>query len=407
MSWPGADDAPGQGFGTGEGYRADRPTDVRNMGTFRGNRLVRMTPAQAEEGLKLLSVPFDRLPQMPLVSRPFGFSQMWQKGMVASTLVQTSSYMNRVLTPAEADALALYRSQRLVLGAYTLPLTFTAAAYFTYNKRREYRFPFFSATTLNPDVFPAQRLPVVRGVQAQLLWHALRFTAYTLTSYFVIQPIMASVATSSYLVKVLNDPKLEAVRESLTRAEKESHKLPSEEEGISPAGNDPIWPSQSSQDQQQQPPSESATRAPQAFSKDRYQGRQSSWSRSSGSPGSVETGNFNSGASSNGSQARSDDLGSDDSSIFDDASPVAPSHQKTAPTASRSPTTTTGSAWDRIRQQSGVKGSQEDPSGGQQTADQYTYRNPDQGKTTSQEQAQKEFDAMLERERRGQGDSAR
>ncbi|KAK4147566.1 uncharacterized protein C8A04DRAFT_9029 [Dichotomopilus funicola] len=366
MSWPGADDAPGQGFGTGDGYRADRPTDVRNMGTFRGNRLVRMTPAQAEEGLKLLSVPFDRLPQMPLVSRPFGFSQMWQKGMVASTLVQTSSYMNRVLTPAEADALALYRSQRLVLGAYTLPLTFTAAAYFTYNKRREYRFPFFSATTLNPDVFPAQRLPIVRGVQAQLLWHALRFTAYTLTSYFVIQPIMASVATSSYLVKVLNDPKLEAVRESLTRAEKESHKLPSEEEGVSPAVNDPIWPPPSSDEQQQQQPPEPAAQVPPA-----------------------------------------DDLGSDNSSIFDDASPVAPSHQKTAPTASRSPTTTTGSAWDRIRQQSGVKGSQEDPSGGQQTADQYTYRNPDQGKTTSQEQAQKEFDAMLERERRGQGDSAR
>lgn len=396
MSWPGADDAPGQGLGTGGGYRADRPTDIRTMGTFRGKRLIRMTPMQAEEGLKLLSVPFGKLPQMPLVSRPFGFSQEWQKQMVASTLVQTSAYMNRVLTPPEADALGLYRSQRLVLASYTMPLTLTSGAYFAYRKRREYRFPFFTPITLNPDVFPTQRLALVRGAQAQLLWHFLRFAAYSLTSYGIIQPVMASVATSSYLVKVLNDTKLEAVRESLARAEKEASKLPSEEEGAS-AGGDPIWPPPSSEEKQQQP-AEPAAQAPPASSKNRYQGAQSSWARSSGSP---------SGASSNGSQTHGDDLGSDNSSIFDDASPVAPSYQKTAPAASGFPTTNTGSAWERIRQQSGAKGGQEDASGGQQTADQYTYRNPDQGKPTAQEQAQKEFDAMLERERRGQGDSAR
>lgn len=101
----------------------------------------------------------------------------------------------------------------------------------------------------------------------------------------------------------------------------------------------------------------------------------------------------------------------DDSFLFDDASPVAPSQQRPRP-----PTSTQGqnswasvrmkarleaSEWNRAAQQSG-----EAPES-QNKTERYTYAPDEQAAGPSKEQAQKEFDAMLERERRGEGNEGR
>lgn len=97
--------------------------------------------------------------------------------------------------------------------------------------------------------------------------------------------------------------------------------------------------------------------------------------------------------------------------MFDDASPVAPSEQ-----TNYSPQNSGqqgGSAWDRIRGQAqaarGQPGSwakkrqDEMTSRGAQDGSSYNYSTADEEKAYAKDQAQKEFDEMLERERRGQG----
>ena len=114
-------------------------------------------------------------------------------------------------------------------------------------------------------------------------------------------------------------------------------------------------------------------------------------------------------------QTPSDSWDSADS--YDDASPIAPSHKAAQGESS-------GSAWDRIRQQaegqskqtpsrpqwsppasqsrdSGWGEDQDRGTGYQGSKESYTYSSADFEKSTAKEQAQREFDQLLDRERHG------
>lgn len=92
---------------------------------------------------------------------------------------------------------------------------------------------------------------------------------------------------------------------------------------------------------------------------------------------------------------------------IDNASPIDTSAPET-----RGDSQDGGSAWDRIRQQASSQTSQNpqrpqhdgaDPQN-RDCSDSYTFSSSDEEKTWAKAQAQEEFDAMLERERRGRGD---
>ncbi|KAK3503462.1 hypothetical protein B0T13DRAFT_486305 [Neurospora crassa] len=122
----------------------------------------------------------------------------------------------------------------------------------------------------------------------------------------------------------------------------------------------------------------------------------------------------------------------DDDYLFDDASPVAPAARGTG-TVSSPVAQSSGSAWDRLRQQAmggptQAPGSTTAPTaaiyakpsqsrlwaerraaavGGREDGLSHSYLEIDQERALAKEQAQREFDAMLERERRGDGSSHR
>ncbi|KAL2147479.1 hypothetical protein VTI28DRAFT_9379 [Corynascus sepedonium] len=376
MSWPGADDSSGD-YGQDQN-QVDRPTDIASLGEFRGNHLVRFTLPQAERALKLMSRPFEDLPQLPFFAPLFAYTTDWQKMEVALPIVEASYHMGRMLTPSEADALAYYRAQFCSRVAWSPPAVLLTAAYLTHRGRSSFRFPFYTPkpASFNPMSFPSASMSYLSGPAAVRLWHVLRFGAYGLVCQLFIKSFIYSYAQTTTLVGAMRDDRLKVVRETISNRRSGTAR--------------PQLPASSPADPRQVPHSPNApptdSPAPQAK-------RQPGWAQQPPEPQSAP-------------------LDDDDSYLFDDASPVAPS-QRQAPAHDTRQSSGGGSAWDRIRERAkseegapwNPRQRQDNASVGQPRRDQYTYTQADQEKAYAREQAQKEFDAMLERERRGVGES--
>jgi hypothetical protein len=333
--------------------------------------------------LKLPSIPYETLPQPPFFAPWFGYTAEWQKGEVAGALVGNSLAMGRVLTPAEADAIAELRTKFCSRVAWTPPAALFTTLYFTYRGRTAFRFPFYTPkpASFSPWAFPSAARPFLTGPPAVRLWHFLRFNAYGVICLYAVKSLILSFSQASFVVNLLRDGRLKAVRENLTdqakqrRAQKQHSDPPVNSPNAEAPGTENAaqyrpssWSRPEQQEQQQQPPPP-PQRAPEP------------------------------------QPPRQDD----DAFLFDDASPVAPS-QRQQPQGPSASSSGQASSWDRIRQRAKAEegapwqrpGSE---SQGQQTTEQYTFAPGEQEKAYAKEQAQKEFDAMLERERRGEGES--
>ncbi|KAL2176183.1 uncharacterized protein P884DRAFT_278632 [Thermothelomyces heterothallicus CBS 202.75] len=355
MSWPGADDSPGD-YGADQ-HQPDRPTDIASLGVFRNNRLVELTPSQVERALKLMSRPFEDLPQMPFFAPLFSYTTDWQKMEIAYPLVDASFHVGRLLTPPEADALAYYRAKFCSRAAWAPPAVLLTAAYLTHRGRSTFRFPFYTPkpASFNPMSFPSASMPFISGPAAVRLWHLLRFAAYGLMSQLVVKNIIYSYAQTSTLVGALRDDRLKVLRET----------MPQRRQGTvrphSPQTANPAEPGRTTASSTPAPPTDFSAAPQQARQQPRW-AQQAPESQS----------------------APQDD---DDSYLFDDASPVAPSQRQTPPSGSR-PSSGGGSAWDRIRERARSEegaawnpGQQQDGMpAGRQRGEQYTYTHADQEK---------------------------
>lgn len=416
MSWPGgggdwsssssssSHSDMSMGGGGGGGGHDGRPVDLASVGTLtRNGKLLELTPEQVELNLRQLGVPFDSLPQLPAFARLFGFSTDWHRKMIARTVAETSLRMGRLLTPEEADAIAQHRSRLCSRVVWVPPVYLSATAYLAWRGRRTFRFPFYTPkpASFNPSAFPNPARPLLRGRWAEHSWHLMRFGAYGILCHIVTTSLIVSVADAKFLMGVLSDPRLKEIREAATRPKdplgypRRTTAAPHPFPRGPPAGADEATPSQpprpgfdDGQLQHRQPHSQWAQRQQQH---QQHQQQQQA---------APET------------RSAFDD-GDNEGYLFDDASPVAPS-QRRQPPGSSSPGAE-GSAWERIRQQARAEadGWSQAAAGhgqggvprGQPRTEQYTFTSGEQERAYAREQAQKEFDAMLERERRGVGES--
>ncbi|KAK4134858.1 hypothetical protein BT67DRAFT_283509 [Trichocladium antarcticum] len=396
MSWPGGDWTPSDNGGGGDSY--GRPVNVASLGTFgKKGVLVKQTPEQADLALHLLSSPFETLPQLPVWAFLAGFTTRWHKAWVATTLADMSGKLGRVLTPEEADALAHHRSIGCRRHSYSAPVILATAAYFARRGRNRFRFPFFTPTNISPIHFPSPRMALLRGRPAIASWHALRFGAYWSLSWLFLAGAIGGWADTSYMVMVIRDPKCKAMLDVAVQATREAQRKrlegtaglqqPPHPETAAP-GSDDASPSRP----YPAPAYESAAGAFQGERAQQQQQQQQVAPEQSPRGSSKE----------------------DDAFLFDDASPVAPAPSQRPQSPTPAPPTGSGSAWERLRQQAKQGGEggwnqgeeQSRQTRAQQRAEQqYTYSPDEQEKAYVKELAQKEFDAMLERERRGMGDS--
>jgi hypothetical protein len=355
-----------------------------------------------------LGIQYDNLPQLPFWAPLVGNTQNWYKDNIAHQVIVGAESTGRGLTPEERDLLAHVTAKRLVTMSYEPPISMAVAYFMERRGRSTFKFPFWTPkpTSFDPGIFPSRNFPflvgMVQGSNATLLWHSLRFGCYFFFAHMFGNALFLSYAHTVQAATILKDPRLGDFRKSIQERLKSRNggrqmpsrpEDPSMQDAETPYGVvedvDPNAYGTTGSDDGQSPAETSSPTGAYARSQRGYSPRQQPAPTQSVPPPSSE--DFT------------------DASLFDDASPVAP-----AARAGSSSYSSGGSAWDRVRQQSrsgnvaGQSGSASTPRSRSygQTSDQYTYSKADEEKALAKDQAQKEFDAMLERERQGESDKA-
>ncbi len=397
MSWPGADDVPPSDTWLGDG-RHDRPTDPATLGTLsgKGQSHVSVTDEQAEQALKLLGVPFENLRKPPFFAPLFGYTTSWQRKSIARSLIANSLAAGRVVTVAEADAIAYHRSKANYQLPWAYPAALVTAGYLTHRGRSRMRFPFYTPPPgrFSPLVFPSAAAPFLTGLRAGFVWHALRFGAYYVMCKYSVVPLFQSVVLTKNIFDLAMDPRLKDIDHLIVAQKKAKARRVAEDSAVAAPGRPSSW--RKPEEDEQQDHDHDHQQQQQEQQQQQQQQQPTRWAqRAQRAP-------------------ESHDAQQDDDTFGDDASPAAPAQgqQSQHPAAGSPPPPGAGSYWDKIRQRAKAEegapwqGQQQSgESRGQQTTGQYTYTPAEQEKAYAKEQAQKEFDAMLERERRGVDDS--
>ncbi|KAJ0342279.1 hypothetical protein COL922a_001309 [Colletotrichum nupharicola] len=125
--------------------------------------------------------------------------------------------MGRQPTQTEVDALCeiTYKEGRTL--SYILPLAFLFGGVAAWKSRGTFKFPFYQPKFIkfDPEVFPSSNIPYVKGPPAKILWHNLRFVTYGMTSAIFAAPLLGSYATSVAISTVARDNRLENFRKDM------------------------------------------------------------------------------------------------------------------------------------------------------------------------------------------------
>ncbi|KAI1498955.1 hypothetical protein F5X99DRAFT_391623 [Biscogniauxia marginata] len=391
------------------------------------------------------TVHFDRLPKV----------QTWgpwllirERFYVLSVLKKVTNHAvgaQRRLTATEVDAVSEHAAKTVRQFAWTQPMSIAFAAGLAWSRRRTFKFPFYQPKmrTFDPLAFPTRTMPLIRGPRAVATWHFLRFLAYCPLCWVSTALFLTSTSESSFRARMMRDPRLSGLIHDITRSQKELQTLALQEQRRRLGIPDP--PGQGQTTVYRRPDGVSSSKAPRQTTQPQYSGpkdhgdgafasngdtfenpnptvgkassaTQSSWARSSppqAPPGNPQGADY---------PEHSSQHAADESDLFDDdASPIAPSARRVE--ANQSPSV---SSWERIRQQaqSGAQKWERGDSSGQESgwaqlrqdktrnaretspkSDDFAYSKQDEEREKQlyeKEQAQKEFDALVEAERHGE-----
>ncbi|EXL59134.1 hypothetical protein FOCG_02474 [Fusarium oxysporum f. sp. radicis-lycopersici 26381] len=336
----------------------------------------------------------------PFYASVIGYRRDWNLLVATSRVSGFAATLGRDLEDVEAKAIAEYTLDNIHTNAGLKWLSVALAGYMTYRGRRTWQFPFYKPKLggrFNPNeatsIFTNKK---IRGAYPRATWHCLRFTAYSAVIMLMIEPAFRAVSFIRTEAAMTNDPRLKQFTKDAAERVKDVMSNPT----ISRAPftgrdvhksdeNDP-WASNDSSN---------------TSSESRYQPTPTqSWDKTQSSTATQQ------------SQQPNDDWSVLDDD--DDASPIAAS-SRNKPVSSPA-----GSAWERIRQQSQGSTQQSDyqsrtwaahsQTGSRQesqsgwgsrsagsSSDSFSFSKSDEDRAVAKEQAQDEFDRLVERERKG------
>ncbi|KAI0467513.1 hypothetical protein F4859DRAFT_234526 [Xylaria cf. heliscus] len=419
-------DGDGEGEGDSDGPTHNKPwprADVFMQGRFERKYLA--------DGH---TIDFDRLPTLQFWASWFGMPDFFPMFRVLQSVVTYSNAAKRPLTGIEAGAIAEHSVHSSRILAWVQPLSCVVVGAVAFSGRRTFKFPFYQPKRFDPFYFPSRRTPFLKGASAVAFWHVLRVAAYAPVVWIPTAITFSSIADKSFMAHMARDPRIAPLIEE-GRRNQVAEQQPRRRAGVpNPArtgstqntqqpgneayqGDQPSSPEYGSPDYAPKPsitfgrPS-SATESPQTA-------YPSSPRNTSTRPAPYRT------QESASSSRREDDASGLFDDDNDDASPVAPSARRR-----EVPSSSSGSSWDRIREQakSGSPDWERGDSSGQERGwaqlrqdksqnpkdsnpktDSYSYSTDDEERERrnyEKEQAQKEFDALLEAERRGDESSS-
>ncbi|KAI1648943.1 uncharacterized protein F4817DRAFT_332355 [Daldinia loculata] len=397
------------------------------------------------------TIHFERLPRLQFWAPLFFMKESFRVVYVTGKAVQASKLSQRRLTADEVNATSEAAANSARFLTWIHPVSLITTSIICWRTRKTFKFPLYQPKKrkFNPFTFPSKRLPIFTGASAVFAWHVSRFFCYLPFTLVGSLIFFTSVAESSYDAHLSRDPRLKNWLADVRRIHlNRLARMQRENQG--PQRSFPGLPDPDSQSSQRTPvpqsprdkySSESENEAPREYGHDTFTGQSESSpnglaSEASRSPSTSSSQSYwgkeiqsqappsksqDTVYSDSGSQHSEDDLDLFDD---DDASPVPAALRKAEAQQTRDGQG--GSAWDRIRQQQsqsrsaqwarGDSSGQErgwgrlrqdrtqNPRDSQPKTEGFAYTKQDEdkeNKTYEKEQAQKEFDALLEAERRG------
>ncbi|KAJ4419157.1 hypothetical protein N0V85_001144 [Neurospora sp. IMI 360204] len=358
-----------------------------------------------------MPVKWDTLPQLPFWAPLFNVTQGQYKVDVGQRLMATSFLLgHQQLDREDIDLVAYAAAKRSVTNAYARPAIALGAGVCWAVGYNKYNFPFWKPkpASFNPEIFPSKRFTLATGPRATLAWQGARIAAWYVTWRIFGGWIADAYAETVFSATLMRN---KAFKQKMVEAGQamKAKGIPHERPELRDAYSVEHAPDDGHQEDQQQLPQQAQTPYYQRIQQHRQEQNQVQQQQQQ-----TQQSTYNH---------------DDDDYLYDDASPVAPTARGTG-TISSPVSQTSGSAWDRLRQQAKggpaqapgsttattpatyVKPSQS-PSWAERRAAaaggseglSYSYSETDQERALAKEQAQREFDAMLERERRGDGSS--
>lgn len=342
-----------------------------------------------QRNIDSLGIKYNELPQLPFWAPFTGRSEQGFKQQIAGKIMMSSAFTGRELTQSEKDALSQHYAKYLVTQAWDTPVILASTFALYRGTYAKYGFPFWTpkADKFNPNKFPlvSSQIPKEAAERlAQKSWHGMRLVAWFAACKFAVGIFFMSYSISTFVAGSNSDPRLKEFNHAVDAKVSEMRRT-----GMKP-GQQPFPAALDTQE----PTNPWANTEPTA------QDSESGWS-----------------ATQTSSPVRDQDsLRDDEPYVFDDASPVAPAEQQ-RPASQQNDGR---SAWDRIRSQARPFGAaQGQNSAGQTSAwdrkredertsqgarqgTSFAFSSGDEEKSYAKEQAQKDFDEMLEKERRGE-----
>lgn len=351
---------------------------------------------------------------------PLPFLSLYTYQSIGRTTAQKMTVrqeiMQRPLNQDEAEALTFYTSKSVTIQSYTGFFGALAGARRAYVTKETWRFPWLQPNlrpdlydaakypklkpgNFDPAVFPSVKIPLLSGSRATLLWNLLRYSIYPMAGH--VAAVFFMVPFSSLYMPLmgdLSDPRLREMRDEIARqVASKNGRLPTQQSGQ----RQRVDTVAKENDMQEGSAMADVENNAAGSYDDTAEARQ--W------PGAEQqkTTPARWPVRTAPAQTRKEEQPFD---AWDDASPTG-GQGVSMDTQAGQPQ---GSSWERLRQQEVAKKRQA-PGGGndpwnrtrgpvqtQRTPeDNFSYSKSEEDRVLAKEEAQREFDARVEQERRG------
>jgi hypothetical protein len=167
----------------------------------------------------VIELDTSKFPQpFPILGPMFGYNSQLLSKLVHKRIEAAVKMLDRPTTEDEATAIAYWTAKQIAVTSWGAPLGIAAGAWRTYQTADTFRFPFYKP---EPDTFralawPSARVSLLSGPRAVAAWHATRLLAYGFMGSFIGRILLTSYGMSVSTVGEISDPRLknyvEAVR---------------------------------------------------------------------------------------------------------------------------------------------------------------------------------------------------
>jgi hypothetical protein len=346
---------------------------------------------------------------MPIFGKLFGYNEKVLAQGISARVQNLVNVLQRRPNNDEVNAIAFWTAKQISIMSYGPPIGVAAAFWRSWKTADTFRFPFYQANmeTFQKEVFPHAQVAMLRGGRAVAAWHIARTICYGICGNWFGKMFFANYSVSVVAVGEMSDKRLKPYHDGLRKQAEQKRGGLLEAPGQRPGQQKPPVP-ESPQTQDDASPTggmfgEAEPESPQ---------QQPQWKplpQSRPTPVPVK--------------ARAPEPQSQPFDVFGDDSP-SPAQQGAVPDT-QAPQQPQGSAWERIRRGERPAGAggwdnvrktqgpgqsewsrqqgqeQREQRQGSTFGERYSISKTEEESSYAKAEAQREFDARVERERRG------